>query len=303
MKGLLRINNVFYKRVFQVIIIGIVFFFLARILYRDWDKISTYDWDVNYYLLVFSFILMVVSSIVIGLGWNLILRLLGAVVGYRRALKIYLLTELGRYIPGKIWTMVGKVYFLEKEGVAGVKAATSVVVRLAIHVVSGLLIFLVSLLFWTPAESVRRVYFLLFLLPAGLLFLHPSVFGRTLNFALKKLKRKGIKFNLKYEHIMLLIFFWCGWWVLLGISIYFLIISIYPLSFTLLPVIIGICAISWLVGFLAFPIPAGLGVIEGMMVLLLGLYLPVHIATLIALLIRVLRTVNNMLCAAIALKL
>jgi len=302
-KGLLRIKNVFYKRVFQVIVIGIVLFFLARILYRDWDKISTYDWDVNYYLLVFSFILMVVSSIVIGLGWNLILRLLGAVVGYRRALKIYLLTELGRYIPGKIWTMVGKVYLLEKEGIAGVKAATSVVVRLAIHVVSGLLIFLVSLLFWTPAESVRRVYFLFFLLPVGLLFLHPSVFGRTLNFALKRLKRNDIKFNLKYEHIILLVFFWCGWWVLIGISIYFLIISIYPLSFTLLPAIIGICAITWLVGFLSFMIPAGLGVIEGMVVLLLGLYLPVHMAALIALLIRVLMTANSVLCAAVALKL
>ncbi len=303
MKGLLRINNVFYKRVFQVIIIGIVFFFLARILYRDWNKISTYDWDVNYYLLVFSFILMVVNSLVISLGWNLILRLLGAVVGYRKALKIYLLTELGKYIPGKIWTMVGKVYFLEKEGVAGVKAATSVVVRLAIHVVSGLLIFLVSLLFWTPAESVRRVYFLFFLLPLGLLFLHPSVFGRTLNFALKRLKRDSIKFTLKYEHIILLIFFWCGWWVLTGISIYFLIVSIYPLSSALLPAIIGICAITWLAGFFSFIVPAGLGIIEGMVVLLLSLYLPVYMATLIALLIRVLRTANNVLCAAVALKL
>ncbi len=303
MKGLLRINNVFYKRVFQVIIIGIVFFFLARILYRDWNKISTYDWDVNYYLLVFSFILMVANSLVISLGWNLILRLLGAVVGYRKALKIYLLTELGKYIPGKIWTMVGKVYFLEKEGVAGVKAATSVVVRLAIHVVSGLLIFLVSLLFWTPAESVRRVYFLFFLLPLGLLFLHPSVFGRTLNFALKRLKRDSIKFTLKYEHIILLIFFWCGWWVLTGISIYFLIVSIYPLSSALLPAIIGICAITWLAGFFSFIVPAGLGIIEGMVVLLLSLYLPVYMATLIALLIRVLRTANNVLCAAVALKL
>ncbi len=303
MKGLLTINNVFYKRAFQVIIIGIVFFFLARILYRDWNKISTYDWDVNYYLLVFSFILMVVNSLVISLGWNLILRLLGAVVGYRKALKIYLLTELGKYIPGKIWTMVGKVYFLEKEGVAGVKAATSVVVRLAIHVVSGLLIFLVSLLFWTPAESVRRVYFLFFLLPLGLLFLHPSVFGRTLNFALKRLKRDSIKFTLKYEHIILLIFFWCGWWVLTGISIYFLIVSIYPLSSALLPAIIGICAITWLAGFFSFIVPAGLGIIEGMVVLLLSLYLPVYMATLIALLIRVLRTANNVLCAAVALKL
>lgn len=303
MKGLLRINNVFYKRVFQVIIIGIVFFFLARILYRDWNKISTYDWDVNYYLLVFSFILMVANSLVISLGWNLILRLLGAVVGYRKALKIYLLTELGKYIPGKIWTMVGKVYFLEKEGVAGVKAATSVVVRLAVHVVSGLLIFLVSLLFWTPAESVRRVYFLFFLLPLGLLFLHPSVFGRTLNFALKRLKRDSIKFTLKYEHIILLIFFWCGWWVLTGISIYFLIVSIYPLSSALLPAIIGICAITWLAGFFSFIVPAGLGIIEGMVVLLLSLYLPVYMATLIALLIRVLRTANNVLCAAVALKL
>jgi len=292
-----------YRKLVSIGIVGVIFLFLARVLYRDWTKISTYQWDVNYYLLAFSFILMVASSIVIGLGWNLILRLLGAVVGYKRALKIYLLTELGRYIPGKVWTMVGKVYLLKREGVGPVKAATSVMVRLAVHVVSGLLIFLVSLLFWTPAESVRRVYLLLFLLPAGLLFLHPSVFGRVLNLALKKLKRDSIEFTLKYEHIILLILFWCGWWVLVGFSIYFLIISIYPLSFALLPAIIGICAITWLAGFLSFVVPAGLGVVEGMLVLLVGLYLPVHMAILLALLVRVLRTANSVLCAAVALKL
>jgi len=62
------------RRILQVILIVVIFYFLAKNLYVNWNKIVEYDWNINYYFLTYSFVLLIVGSILIALGWNLILR-------------------------------------------------------------------------------------------------------------------------------------------------------------------------------------------------------------------------------------
>jgi len=62
------------RRILQVILIVVIFYFLAKNLYVNWNKIVEYDWNINYYFLTYSFVLLIGGSILIALGWNLILR-------------------------------------------------------------------------------------------------------------------------------------------------------------------------------------------------------------------------------------
>ena len=66
------------RRILQVILIVVIFYFLAKNLYVNWNKIVEHDWNINYYFLTYSFVLLIVGSILIALGWNLILRVLAA---------------------------------------------------------------------------------------------------------------------------------------------------------------------------------------------------------------------------------
>ncbi|KKK98562.1 hypothetical protein LCGC14_2641490, partial [marine sediment metagenome] len=209
------------KRILQVILIAVIFYFLARNLYINWNKIAQYDWRINYYFLVFSWLLSVGGGFLIALGWNLILRVLGGRLSHKRALKIFFITDLAKYIPGKVWTMVGKVYMCKEEGVPVAVTSTSVVIQPLIQVISGLLIFLLSLPFWTKtSDFMNNLYFLFFLIPVGLLFLHPAIMTKPLNFLLKKLKQKPVEIKIKYRDILLILLLWCGLWILTGITYY-----------------------------------------------------------------------------------
>jgi len=288
------------KRIAQVTLIVVIFYFLARNLYVNWNKIAQYDWHINYYFLVFSWLLSIGGGFLLALGWNLILRVLGGRLTHKKALKIFFITDLAKYIPGKVWTMVGKVYMCRKEGVPVAVTSTSVVIQPLIQVISGLLIFLLSLPFWTKtSDFMNNLYFLFFLIPVGLLFLHPAIMAKPLNFVLRKLKQKPIELNIKYRDILLILLLWCGLWVLTGITFYLLIISVHPFPLSNLPVTIGIFAIAGVSQFLT---PSGIGVLEGMLTVLLGLYFPLPVAILIALLARVWKTVSELVCIAITVK-
>ena len=285
------------KRILQVLLIVIIFYFLGKNLYVNWNKIAEYDWSMNYYFLTSSFLLLIAGSILMGIGWNLILRALGARLSYKRALKIFFITDLAKYVPGKVWTLVGKVYLCAKEGIPVAKTSASVVILPLIQVVSGMLIFLASLPFWTKtSDFMNNLYFLFPLIPIGLILLHPAIMIRPLNFVLTKLKQKPVELNIRYRDILLILLLWCGFWALVGVTYYFLVVSVsfFPVSW--LPVAIGIFAIAGVSQFLT---PSGIGVLEGVLTVLLGLYLPVHIAILIALLARVWKTMGELVSVAI----
>ena len=303
--SLLKVRNTLgkrplYKKVLQVLVIGVIFFFLARNLYQNWGKISTYDWKINYYWLIFSFGLMLVSSFLLALGWNLILRVLGGSLTHRKALKIFFLAELGKYIPGRVWSMVGKIYLCKQQGIPVGKTSACVVIQAVIQNVSGVLVFLLSLVFWKNTEWIGNFYPVFFVIPAGLVLLHPAIMIKGLNFTLKKLKKNPVELDLKYRNILGILLLWCGLWVLSGMVYYFLIISLYPLPLAYSLIMVGIYSISGVVAFLSFLTPSGLGVMEGMLAFLLSFYLPLYIATLIALLLRVWRTANDLICVAIS---
>jgi len=288
------------KRILQVLLIGVIFYFLAKNLYVNWNEIVKYDWDINYYFLTCSFLLLMVGSVLMALGWNLILRVLGGRLTYKKALKIFFITDLAKYVPGKVWTMVGKVYLCAKEGVPVATTSASVVIQPLIQVVAGISMFLVSLPFWTKSNDfVNKLYFFLPLIPIGLIMLHPAIMVRLLNFVLTKFKQKPIELHIKYRHILLILLLWCGLWVLTGITYYFLIIAVHSFPISRLPVTIGIFAIAGISQFLT---PSGIGVLEGVLTVLLGLYFPVPVAILIALLARAWKTVAELVCVAITAK-
>ncbi len=299
----MKIKKKMYKKILQVAIIAVIFFFLARNLYYNWGKLSGYEWHINWHLLIFSFILTIICSFLIALGWNLILRQLGGILTPRKALKIFFLSDLGRYIPGKVWSLAGKVYLCKEQGIPLAKSSASVVVQPLIQVISGGLVFLLSLAFWKNLPGVGNLLYLIFLIiPLGFILLHPLIIKKVLNLGLKIFKKDPVDLNLRYRDMLKILLLWCGLWVFSGIANYFLIISIYPLPIAQLPMIIGIFSISWVVAFLSFLTPSGLGVMEGMLTFLLSFYLPCGIATLISLLSRIWRTINDLTCVGITIK-
>lgn len=278
----------------------LIFGFLARTLYLGWDEIVAYDWDLDYLDLIIAFSLMLAAAAFYAYLWKVILEKLGTPLSYRKSYRIFFLSQLGRYLPGKVWGILGLVYLSQKEGVPKVISGASVTLQLLLQVVSGVIVFVMTLPFWGNAEAGTGLYGLLVLLPVGLIFLHPALVNRGLNLALRITGQPEMELSWRYSYLLGQLGLWGIFWLVNGVAHYFLIRSIYSSSLPPIPVLAGIFAIAWVAGFLSLVTPSGLGVMEGTLVFLLSFYFPVHVATVIALWSRFARTVGDLACATIA---
>lgn len=90
-------------------------------------------------------------------------------------------------------------------------------------------------------------------------------------------------------------------WGCQGLAFFLFIRSFFPVAWTEAAVLTACYAFAWIVGFLSFLTPGGLGVREGLLSLLLASYMPLSQATLVALFYRVWILSTEIILAGVAL--
>ncbi len=276
----------YLKRISGIIIVAITFYFIGRVLYREWDKISGYDWTPDPSLFAFSVFLLILAYFFSAYGWTLVLRMLDVKIALKKGLSIFLLSIFGRYIPGGIWSALGRMYLCKGEGIPNSRSGMSILLEQAYPVVSACIVFLLSLLLWNSTDSLTKIVPLLILLPLLILFLHPWPFLKIANPILSLLGKGQIHMSLTYFNMLKLTGFYMIYWIVAGGGFYFFISSFHPMEFHLVPVLSGIFAISFAIGYVAFLAPAGLGVREGSLIFLLSFFMPTSVAVGVAILSR-----------------
>jgi uncharacterized membrane protein YbhN (UPF0104 family) len=283
----------------SALVVLLIFFFMGRNLHANWSRLSEYSWDFNYGLLVASIGMVAVLNSLIAIGWLAILKQLGVHLGFWKGLRINLLSQLGKYLPGKVWMVVGKVILAGREGKPRKPVFASTVFENAFATVSGLFLSVV----FVAASGTTKFYYLLgpavVCIVAGLIAVHPAVFQRIANYVLKKVKRSPITVTMKYRTVLALLAYYFCYWLVMGVAFYLFFSSIYPLSPTLIFDVAGIVAISALAGFFALITPGGLGVREGVMVVLLTAYVPVPVAVILSFGHRIWLTLSELALAGI----
>jgi len=278
--------KVLYRKIVGTVIVSIVFFFIGKIAYREWDKISGYDWRPSPRWFIASIFLLLGVYLMGGFGWTLVLRMLGVKIAGAKGVSIFLLSLFGRYIPGGVWSALSRVYLCRLEGIPDSRSAVSVLLEQTYPVVSAGLVFAVSLLFWDDTGPVLRVLPALVLLPLFFVFLHPRPFLKIVNPVLAKFGRGPIHLSLSFNQMLILAGYYSLQWVVTGGAFYLFIRAFYPLGGYYIPILCGIYAISFTAGYLAFFMPAGLGVREGVLTILLSLFIPMPVAIGVSLLSR-----------------
>jgi hypothetical protein len=169
-----------------------------------------------------------------------------------------------------------------------------------LQVVSGVMVFAVTLPFWERIDAVPGLNVLLLSLPAGLILLHPALLSRGVNLALRLTGQSETQLTWRYSYLLGQLGLWAVFWLVNGVAYRFLIRSIDSSPLPQFFVLAGIFSIAWVAGFLSLVTPSGLGVMEGTLAFLLSFYFPVHVATVIALWTRVARTAVDLVSAGIA---
>ncbi len=298
------------KRLLQiglpVLIIG---FFLYQVK-NNWSALTAQSFHLNVWLLLLAFLGFVCQEISYGLIWQAVLGRLGARLGLRASLRIYLASEFVRYIPGNVWHVLTRIIWVGKYGVSRPVAFASMAIELTTKLAAGVLVFAVSLLFWHDLDTLGKLteQRIVFALGAGTILglgiiLYPPVLNWLLNLGLRVLKREPIKLTLRYRDVLIVTLAWGVSWFIAGSAFFVLLMALWSNTPLIAwPICIGIYALAWDIGFVSFITPSGLGFREGAIVGLFALALPLPgvLATIIALLSRLVSTVAELLCVSIA---
>ncbi len=284
-----------------LVIIGI-FYLLGKNLYQNFAEISQYRWSIKYELLILSFLCLVVNLSIASYAWKKILSFFRASPPFDQTFKIMFVSGMGKYIPGKVWQYLGQIYLGQKVGLPKSVTFFSMVLLFIAYNLAGILLFLFSLFFWQRFSPFLIFSLLFIFVLISLVIFYPPVLNKVLKILMQLFKKEALIVKAGFDHVVKILLILIVDWIIFGIGVYFLVNSFYSIDFNQTVILCGIFAISVISGILSFFVPAGLGVREGVQSYLLSLFIPVSMAILISLVMRVWIVLGELVCFLIALK-
>ena len=247
----------------------IALYFIWRLVAPQTDNLFEGLKNINYLLLsagIFSFI---VFYFLRGFIWYKLLLDHTYKVSFKQAAFLWAMSEIKRYIPGKFWFILGRTAAFSNHGIKKMETARLLLIELQIFVLGSLIVSLLSAPFLLQhfASQIPFVFIIVaiasfFIVISLIIYINnqyiiqklPEKVRRATGAILPKVSPKKIVFLLFISVIALLWF---------GLGNYFIIASIVFIDPQLILQLIGFFTLSFLLGFLSFFTPAGLGIREG----------------------------------------
>jgi len=283
----------------------LVFWFLSLSLIDNWQAVINFNFSFNWFYLAIAFLLLCFSFLILPMVWRGILLKLNKAnyLSRKQAIKIYFTAELSKYAPGKVWNILGMVYMASKRGLNKQDLLFASVLESVLSTIIILIVGVVFTALFVGVEVLSKwVYLFAFLaVLAGVVLCLPQVFYRFLNVVLKILK-KDVVINKKIlggSFIFKLSFYYLLFSLGFGAAFFFFIKSFIPINFNILLDVVGIFCLSAGLGTVALFSPAGLGVREGVLAILLLPFFSLPTATIIIFSSRIFMTLTELFLFAI----
>ena len=291
------------------LIAGLLLFFLIKPFVQTQPYLKNASLHVQWHWLIPSFgVFLFYRSAYLYPFTALLSRLMQKQVSFRSAWTLFHLATITRYLPGRIWGIVRLLSLSKRFGLSKTAVGSSLTLHVGVETVLGGLI-AISLLFSdgmreTTTEALETfsgqtviLTIAVIVFVAGFLFCTPKMAKHTQQFfktltPLLGLGNVSLWMKVLVSHSLL--------WICQGFAFFLFVRSFAPVSFRDAGVLTACFAFAWVVGFLSFLTPGGLGIREGLLGLLLANYMPIPQATVIALLCRVWMLSAEMVLAALA---
>jgi uncharacterized membrane protein YbhN (UPF0104 family) len=214
--------------------------------------------------------------------WRGTLTTLGSTLPVRPAARLFFVTQLGKYVPGAVWPVVAQMRMGKEQGVPRQRMGLAFLLTLGLSTLVGVLVGVAALPALLQTEG-RSVLWGLLALPVLLALLVPSVINALLEGALRVLRRPGLERPLAGRDIARGVLWALAFWLVYGGHVWLLAVGLGADPLDALPVAIGGFAIAFSLGPLLVVLPAGAGVREAVLVVLLSGVLSTPEATAVAL--------------------
>ncbi len=283
----------------KIVFVISVVIFLARFLIKNIEELRALDFRFNYYQLSIAFIFFIIYKFTQGLLWHYITKKNRANIALDKAIISYFYSQLGKFIPGKVFLLGGRLYFYHKEGISNKKTTFCFFIENICTLLGAAFLFLGSLFFIDVPlfrEYRSQAIFLVFLL---VIIIHPRLLQAIINVPLKMLKRETVTLDIKYRDILGFVFLFTINWFIVGMGFYILVNSIYPVGAENIFYISGSFGLAVIIGLLSLFAPSGIGVREGIMIFALKNIMPQTAAVVVSVVARLWMTAGELLLVGV----
>lgn len=234
-----------------------------------------------------------------GAMWRAALSDLGSRLPLAVAARVYFVGQIGKYLPGSLWPVIMQAELGSDHGVPRRRTATATAVALLFAIASGFLVVLGSLPLAPEALPDDVRWAVLLLVPLAVL-LHPRVFARLADTALRRLGREPLERGISLRGTSAAVAWGVGSWAFAGLQVWALAIPLgAPRDLRTAALCVGGYALAWAMGFLVVIAPAGAGAREVALFAVLSTVLGRGEVVVVVLLSRVLFTVADLLAAGL----
>jgi len=233
-------------------------------------------------------------------AWRAVLADLGAVPPVTGAMRIFYLGQLGKYLPGSLWPVLAQMRLGRDYRVPPRASGAAFVVFMLLVVGTGLLVG-VPVIPLLGRGAVDGYRWLALVLPLLVLAVTPPVLNRVLGLALRLARRPPLPAPLSVPGVLRVVGWLVASWACYGVQLYLLARQLGAGGGALLWLqCTGAFAAAFAGGLLLVVAPAGAGVREAALLLLLGSTVTAPRAAVIAVVSRLLFVVGDLSWAGAA---
>ena len=243
-----------------------VFGFVGKYVLANWQAVADVKPPVPGWLLLGSLIALT-SPLLSGWSCQRLVAAHGYKVSYQRALGLCYVPILGKYLPGKIWSLLAAVHLYAREGIPKKVATTCITLYMALGLASAAMVtLLMALVGGGPPGRIWPCAAMIALLAAGLL---PPIRYGVANAVLALLGQTRIQTAVSLPRLLQVLAALILGKSVYGVGFFFFVQGFLDVPLSDLSGLIALFTFAQIAGVVALFAPAGIGVRDG--VLLLGL--------------------------------
>jgi uncharacterized membrane protein YbhN (UPF0104 family) len=246
----------------QLALAAVIVWFAVDRLRGQWSEVAqtAAGLEPRWSIVALSCLVVLLTYAVLIQTWRTVVAGWGQRLGFMDAARIWTVSNLGRYVPGKVWQLGAMAYLAEQRGVSGVVAAGSALVVTVVNLIAG---FVVAAVTGADLLGFSTLGLVLIAVAAASVLFAPAVIPTLVRWAARLLGRDASAVPALPASALWFAVIASGVaWVMYGIAFRLLALGVLGSAPGATSLYVAVFTGSYVLGFIVLIAPAGVGVRE-----------------------------------------
>ena len=290
------------QRLFSVARVAIAVVVLAAVVYavvKNWSDVAVHLGQISWGTFALSTLAAALGTWLTMLGWRVVLADLGSDLHLAPASGVFFVGQLGKYLPGSLWSVLVQADMARRLGVPRRRTAVAGFVAIGFALLAGGLIGLPAASLLLGGDS-GFDWWVLLAVPIIVVLCVPRLLNAIIAAGLRLLRRAPLEHELSGRAVVRTVLVMVLAWLAFGVHTLLLARAVSSdgvLHPDLTVAAMSGYALSVSLGMLTVVLPAGLGAREGVLTLVLATALPTPAAAAVAITSRFIVTIVDVVAA------